>query len=110
MSTPPVLITAAVMSMLRKELTVRCVADRFGVTEAQVLEWKDIFMIGGVLALTDASGTGSDTCVGSNFKTRSYGEPSADASDPTTGSVTRSIHSTQWTSGGGDPTTHSRIH
>jgi hypothetical protein len=48
-----ILVPAAVMALLRREETVRGVAERLGVTEAQVLEWTDIFVIGGVLALTE---------------------------------------------------------
>jgi hypothetical protein len=59
MSTPTVLASAAVMSLLRKEVTTRCIADRFGVTEAQVSEWMDIFIIGGVLALSNANEGGA---------------------------------------------------
>ena len=58
MPMPTVLISAAVMSLLRNEVTTRCIADRFGVTEAQVLEWKDVFTIGGILALSELSGVG----------------------------------------------------
>src|SRR5262245_33257582 len=59
MAMPSVLISAAVMSLLRNEVTMRCIADRFGVTEAQVTEWRDIFTIGGILALSDVNGGGS---------------------------------------------------
>lgn len=48
-----ILTPAAMLAILRREETVRGVAERFGVTEAQVLEWTDVFVVGGVLALTD---------------------------------------------------------
>jgi len=48
-----ILVPSAVMSLLRREDSVRGVADRFGVTESQVHEWLDMFVIAGVLALTE---------------------------------------------------------
>ena len=49
-------ISAAVLSILRKDVTTRCVADRFGVAESQVHEWVDIFTVGGVLSLSELCG------------------------------------------------------
>ncbi len=46
-------VVSSVLAMLRRDLTPRCVADRFGVTEAEVLEWQDIFLAAGVLALAE---------------------------------------------------------
>jgi len=46
-------ITAAAMAILRREQSVLSVADRFGVTEGQVLEWQDVFVIGGTTALQE---------------------------------------------------------
>lgn len=48
-----ILVPTAVMSLLRREDSVRGVAARFGVTEAEVLEWLDVFVVAGVLALTE---------------------------------------------------------
>lgn len=50
-----ILVPLAVLSILRKEESVRCVADRLGVTEAQVEKWKDIFVLAGSLALSELS-------------------------------------------------------
>lgn len=47
------LMMASVLALLRGEVTVRGVAERFGVTEAQVARWKDVFEIAGTLALSD---------------------------------------------------------
>lgn len=46
-------VSAALMALLRREETVRGIAARFGVSEAQVLEWQDIFVAAGVLAVTN---------------------------------------------------------
>ncbi|QDU49572.1 hypothetical protein Pan110_19100 [Gimesia panareensis] len=46
-------VSAALMALLRREETVRGIAARFGVTEAQVLEWQDIFVAAGILAVTN---------------------------------------------------------
>lgn len=46
------LLMASILALLRGEVTVRGVAERFGVTEAQVARWRDIFEIAGMLALS----------------------------------------------------------
>lgn len=46
-------VSAALMALLRREETVRGIAARFGVTEAQVLEWQDVFVSAGILAVTN---------------------------------------------------------
>ncbi len=48
-----ILMMASVMALIRGEVTVRGIAERFGVTEAQVLGWKDVFEIAGILALAE---------------------------------------------------------
>jgi hypothetical protein len=45
-------IVSSVMALLRGDVSASYIADQFGVTEAQVNEWKDIFVVAGVLALT----------------------------------------------------------
>jgi hypothetical protein len=60
-------IVAAVLAHVRGETTASCVADSFGVTEAQVQGWKDIFQVAGVVALTNALKSGaasSELCTG----------------------------------------------
>lgn len=105
MPTPTVLISAAVLSLLRKEVTPRCIADRFGVTEAQVHEWIDIFTVGGILALSEmneggaalrgrGAALGGNTGVSPQYHPESCGRPPGDPC-----SVGGRI------SGGGDPTT-----
>jgi len=47
-----ILIPTAVMALLRHEESVRGIADRFGVTECEVLTWRDLFVVAGVVALT----------------------------------------------------------
>ena len=54
-------IVAAVLAHIRGELTAAHVADMFGVTEAQVHAWKDIFQVAGVVALMNAL-TGGGPC------------------------------------------------
>jgi hypothetical protein len=46
-------VVTSVLALLRRDVVASCVADRFGVTEAQVLEWQDVFVIAGVLALSE---------------------------------------------------------
>lgn len=53
MSNREILIVASVLALLRGEISVRGVAERFGVTEAQVRRWKDVFEIAGMLALSE---------------------------------------------------------
>lgn len=91
---PNILISAAVMSLLRNEVTARCVADRFGVTEAQVLEWKDVFMIAGILGLSELGSIARPT-VQSQYPAASPPSRKDGLSDPTTRNVARF----------GDPTT-----
>jgi hypothetical protein len=45
-------IVAAVLALIRGEVTASCVADSFGVTEIQVHSWMDIFQVAGIVALT----------------------------------------------------------
>lgn len=47
-----ILIPTAVMALLRGDDSVRGIADRFGVTECEVLTWRDLFVVAGVVALT----------------------------------------------------------
>lgn len=44
-------VSAAVMALLRRDQSVSGIADQLGVTEAQVLEWQDTFVVGGISAL-----------------------------------------------------------
>jgi hypothetical protein len=46
-------VVSSVLALLRRDVVASCVADRFGVTEAQVLEWQDVFVVAGVLALSE---------------------------------------------------------
>uniref|UniRef100_UPI0026368191 hypothetical protein n=1 Tax=uncultured Gimesia sp. TaxID=1678688 RepID=UPI0026368191 len=63
--------------------TVRGIAARFGVTEAQVLEWQDVFVAAGVLAVTNyrngrrfsASSSMSAEELGESRKGSSYLDP-----------------------------------
>ena len=48
-----IVVPAAVLSLMRREDSARGLADRFGVTEAQVIEWHDIFVAAGIVALTE---------------------------------------------------------
>lgn len=45
-------VPVAILAILRRDESVRGVADRLGVTEAQVEKWKDIFVVAGTLALS----------------------------------------------------------
>jgi hypothetical protein len=45
------MIPVVVLSVLRRGNSVRGAADRLGVTEAQIREWIDVFVVAGVLAL-----------------------------------------------------------
>jgi len=56
MTEPDVILPVAVMAILRHDETVLGVADRLGVTEAEVERWKDIFVIAGTLALREFRG------------------------------------------------------
>src|SRR5262245_40108522 len=94
MAMPSVLISAAVMSLLRNEVTMRCIADRFGVTEIQVSEWRDIFTVGGILALAELNGGGSPRTP-TEFRPAASDGPETAGSDPKTKRVLR----------GRDPTT-----
>ncbi len=53
MDSKQIAVVASVMAILRGDLTASCVADRFGVTEACVNEWKDVFISAGVLAVAE---------------------------------------------------------
>ena len=46
-------IPAGVLALLRGDISARCLADRFGVTESLVYEWRDVFIVAGVLALNE---------------------------------------------------------
>ncbi len=46
-------MASSVLAILRRDVTASCVADRYGVTEAQIHEWLDVFVIAGVLALAE---------------------------------------------------------
>jgi hypothetical protein len=46
-----ILIPCSVMALLRGDVSAGYIADRFGVTEAQVLEWKDVFLVAGTMAV-----------------------------------------------------------
>lgn len=46
-----ILVPAGVMAILRREDSARGMAERLGVSEAQVHEWMDVFTIAGALAL-----------------------------------------------------------
>ena len=54
MDSKQIAVVASVMATLRGDLTASCVADRFGVTEASVNEWKDVFISAGVLAVAES--------------------------------------------------------
>lgn len=60
-------IVAAILAHIRGEITASCVADSFGVTEAQVQGWKDVFLVAGVVALTSALKTETVSDDFSNF-------------------------------------------
>src|SRR5690348_11951878 len=53
MASLDITVASSVLALLRRDVTASCVADRFGVTEAQVLEWQDVFLAAGVLALAE---------------------------------------------------------
>lgn len=46
-------IVAAVLASVRGEMSTAYVADLCGVRESQVREWKDIFVVAGVLAVAN---------------------------------------------------------
>jgi hypothetical protein len=46
-------VATSVLALLRRDVTASCIADRYGVTEAQVLEWHDVFVLAGSLALAE---------------------------------------------------------
>lgn len=48
-----VTIVVAILALLRGDLSVRCIADRFGVTEALVCEWRDVFIVAGSFAVKE---------------------------------------------------------
>jgi len=52
MSKRDLLLMASIRAVIRGDMAVRGVAERFGVTEAQVARWRDIFEIAGMLALS----------------------------------------------------------
>jgi hypothetical protein len=47
-------IVAAMLAHIRGDLTAEAIAETYGVTEAQVEQWKDIMIVAGVVALTDS--------------------------------------------------------
>jgi transposase-like protein len=56
---PNVRLAAAVMSVIRRDDSVRGVADRFGVAESVVREWIDVFVVGGAMALSGLAAAGA---------------------------------------------------
>ncbi len=54
-------IVTAILRLMRGETTVCCVAETFGVPESQVVAWKDVFQVAGVVALTNALRNESDS-------------------------------------------------
>src|SRR5204862_8285433 len=69
-------------------MTARYIADRLGVTEEQVLRWRDIFIVAGTIALADelrgtqgAQYSYLSTCIPDDPTTTTTTTP-----DPTTGS------------------------
>jgi hypothetical protein len=83
-------VISSVLAILRRDLTPSCVADRFGVTEAEVLEWQDIFLAAGVLALAEFrcggkvwAHLGPGTGLGSGGGDGDPGDPTT-TPDPTT--------------------------
>ena len=46
-------VPTLILAMVRGKLRARYIADRLGVTEEQVLRWRDVFMIAGTIALAD---------------------------------------------------------
>ncbi len=59
MASLDITVASSVLALLRRDVTASCIADRFGVTEAQVLEWQDIFLVAGLLALAEFQSGGS---------------------------------------------------
>jgi hypothetical protein len=53
MASLDITVASSVLALLRRDVTASCIADRYGVTEAQVLEWQDIFVVAGSLALAE---------------------------------------------------------
>ena len=54
MASLDITVASSVLALLRRDVTASCIADRYGVTEAQVLlEWHDIFVDAGSLALAE---------------------------------------------------------
>jgi len=47
-------IVAAMLAHVRGEISAPYVADLCGVTEFQVQQWKDVFVVAGVLAVANA--------------------------------------------------------
>lgn len=68
---------AAVFALIRGEITASCVAETFGVTELQVQNWKDIFQVAGVVALTNMLKSGQGSC-------ELEDDPNDDDDEPTT--------------------------
>lgn len=46
-------VSCSIMALLRGDLSPSYIADRFGVTEREVLEWRDIFLVAGTMALAN---------------------------------------------------------
>lgn len=53
MASLDITVASSVLALLRRDVTASFLADRYGVTEAQVLEWQDVFLVAGVLALAE---------------------------------------------------------
>jgi hypothetical protein len=46
-------IQTSILALVRGKLSARAIADRMGVTEEQVLRWRDTFLTAGTIALAD---------------------------------------------------------
>jgi hypothetical protein len=84
MSNRDLLLMASILALLRGEMTVRGVAERFGVTEAQVARWRDIFEIAGMLALSNLLSGQSGGPRAKRRKARRSGRARNDFGEPTT--------------------------
>lgn len=103
-----ILIPCSVMALLRGDVSAGYIADRFGVTEAQVLEWKDVFLVAGTMAVAGmhrAQGNSGPSQVGPSqggkSPTQQQGQPKPGGGigDPTTTPAPAAC------GGIGDPTT-----
>ncbi len=53
MAISDILVPTAIMALLRGDETVQSVAAQCGVSEAEVEKWRDVFVVSGVLALSE---------------------------------------------------------